>query len=149
MSLLSSQKSAPRRLCHRRAPQLFDQSQVTWLRWHLGDFRFAYKIEQCNRFYTMVTRYFIETFGWEAGTDCGEIERAACFGRLRTVSVLSCSERYHFLGLTVVPATRRLVPVCRTAKCELGRILHARNRWPDGTDAWEASGVLYPVAVLL
>jgi hypothetical protein len=121
MSLLSSHKPAPRRLRHRRAPQLFDNSQVTWLRRHLGEFRVAYEIEECTRFYTMIARSFIETFGWGAAKDCGEIERAACFGRLRTVSVLSCSERYYFLGLTVVPATRRLVPVCSTTKCELGR----------------------------
>ncbi|KAJ7747609.1 hypothetical protein B0H14DRAFT_2636749 [Mycena olivaceomarginata] len=57
----------------------------------------------------MITRYFIETFGWGAGTDCGELERAACFGHLRT-------DVYYTLG----------------------------NRWPDGTDAWEASDPVPP-----
>jgi hypothetical protein len=88
MSLLGSHKFAPRRLRHRRAPQVFDHSQVTWLRRHFGEFRHAYELDQCNRFYTMITRSFIQMFGWGAAMDCGEIERATFLGRLRTVSVL-------------------------------------------------------------
>ncbi|KAJ7699839.1 hypothetical protein B0H14DRAFT_2648972 [Mycena olivaceomarginata] len=129
MSLLSSQKSAPRHLRHRCTPQLFDQSQVTWLCRHLGEFCFAYKIEQCNRFYPMITRYFIETFGWEQGRTAGNSSEQHVSAPPAHMLSFSWTNG----GASDLPSGTG-VP---HSKMRTRTYTTHSNRWPDGTDAWK------------
>jgi hypothetical protein len=57
-----------------RAPTVFDHEQGIFLCCHLEEFRFTYQIGQQNEFYTLMTRCYLEEFGWAEATDGNETE---------------------------------------------------------------------------